>query len=132
VAETKIAWRIWRSNSSNFQRAVVERRGQAEAVVHEHRLARAVAVEHAADLGDGHVALVDHDERIARQVVDERGRRLARSASRQVARVVLDPLAEPELVHHLEVEVGALLQALQLEELALPAGTRRGARAAPP
>jgi hypothetical protein len=93
--------------------------GQAEAVVHQHRLPRTVAVEHAAHLRDGDVALVDDDQGIARQVVDERGRGLPRRASREVARVVLDALAEAQLVHHLEVEVRPLLQALELEQLAL-------------
>ena len=102
-----------------LERAVVERRGQAEAVGHQRLLARAVAVVHAAHLRDGDVALVDDEERVRRQVVDERGRRLARGAAREVARVVLDALAEAQLVQHLEVEVGALLQPLQLQELAL-------------
>jgi hypothetical protein len=35
-----------------------------------------------------------------------------------VARVVLDALAEAQLVEHLEVEAGALLDALGLDQLA--------------
>ena len=54
-----------------------------------------------------------------RQVVDQRRRRLARLASGQVARVVLDALAEAQLVQHLEVEARALLDALRLDQLAL-------------
>ena len=61
------------------QRPVVERRRQPEAVVDEVLLARAVALVHAADLRDRHVALVDEHERVARQVVDQRRRRLARA-----------------------------------------------------
>ena len=51
-----------------------------------------------------------------REVVDQRGRRLARLAAREVARVVLDAVAEAHLLHHLEVVHGALLEALLLEE----------------
>ena len=39
-----------------FERAVVERGGQAEAVVDEVLFAGAVAVPHAVELGDGDVA----------------------------------------------------------------------------
>jgi hypothetical protein len=44
------------------ERAVVEGAGQAEAVVDQHLLAGAVAVVHAAHLGNGHVALVDDQQ----------------------------------------------------------------------
>ena len=65
------------------------------------------------------MALVDDHQRARRQVVDQRRRRLAGAAPRQVARVVLDALAEPDLGHHLEVEAGALLDPLRLDELHL-------------
>ena len=59
------------------QRPVVQRRGQAEAVVDEIFLARAVALVHAADLRNRDVALVDDHQRARRQVVDQRRWRLA-------------------------------------------------------
>ena len=65
------------------------------------------------------MALVDEHQRVGRQVVDERGRRLAGIAARQVARVVLDALAVADLGHHLEVEARALLDALRLDQLHL-------------
>ena len=108
-----------RSNSSKRERPVVERRRQAEAVVDQVLLARAVAAVHAAELRDGHVALVDDHQRVRRQIVDQRRRRLAGAAAGQVPRVVLDALAEAQLGQHLEVEARALLDALRLEQLAL-------------
>ena len=60
------------------ERAVVEGRGQAEAVLDERRLALAVAVVHPAHLRDRLVGLVHDDQGVLRQVVEERGRRLAR------------------------------------------------------
>ena len=101
------------------QRPVVERAGQAEPEVHQRLLARAVAVVHAAHLRDRLVALVDHQQEIVGEVVEQRRRRLARSAARQVPRIVLDPLAVAELAQHLEVEPRPLLQALALQQLAL-------------
>ena len=64
------------------QRAVVQRRGQAETVVDQVLLARAVALVHAADLRNGDVAFVDEHQRVRRQVVDQRRRRLARPGAR--------------------------------------------------
>jgi hypothetical protein len=76
---------------------VVEGRGQAETEVHERLLARAVAVVHAADLRNGGVALVDHEEEVLREEVDEARGPSAGLAVAEVQRVVLDPVAEPHL-----------------------------------
>ena len=65
------------------------------------------------------MALVDDHERVVRQIVDQRGGRLAGLASGQMARVILDALAEAQLGEHLQVEAGALLDALRLQQLAL-------------
>ena len=51
-------------------------------------------------------------------------------AAREVARVVLDAVAEAHLLQHLEVVDRALLEALLLEELALVVEARRAARGA--
>ena len=98
------------------QRTVVERRRKPESVLDQRFLARAIAAIHPAELGDGHVALVDEEQRIARKVVEQGRRRLAGPASRKKARVVLDALAVADLGHHLDVEPGPLLEALRLDE----------------
>ena len=100
------------------QRPVVERRGESEAVFDQGFLARAVAPVHGAELRNGLVALIDHQQRVLRQIIEQARRRLARLAPRQEARVILDAGAIADLVHHLQVEQRALLQALGLEELA--------------
>ena len=98
------------------QRAVIQRRRQAEPVLDKVFLARAIALVHATQLTDRHVALVDHHQRIVRQVIDQRGRGVSRLAAGKVARVIFDPLAETELVEHLEVEPGALLDPLRFDQ----------------
>ena len=98
------------------QRSIVERRRETEAVLDERLLARAVAVVHAADLRDGHVALVDDHQRVGRQIFDQHRRRLARPAPGEMPRVVLDAVAVAELAEHLEVEQRALLETLRLEQ----------------
>ena len=107
-----------------FERAVVHRGGQAEAVVDEGALARHVALEHRADLGDGHVRLVDDQQEVVREVVQEGVRRRAGSAPIDVTRVVFHARARPDFLEHLQVEGGAHAQALLLEELVLAAEPR--------
>ena len=58
-------------------------------------------------------------ERVARQVVEQRRRRRAGLAPREMTRVVLDAVAVADLLDHLEVEHRPLVQALRLEQLAL-------------
>jgi hypothetical protein len=70
------------------------------------------------ELRDGDVGLVDEDEEVAGEVVEERGRGLAGEAAGEVARVVLDAVAEADGLDHLEVEAGALVDALRLDEAA--------------
>ena len=101
------------------QRAVVGGRRQPEAVLDEVALAGHVALVHAADLRHRHVRLVDDQQEVVREVVDQRRGGGARPAPVDVARVVLDARAEPDLAHHLDVVAGAHAQPLGLEQLAL-------------
>ena len=64
------------------------------------------------------MALVDDRERVGRQVVEQRRRRLARLTAGEVPRVVLDAVAVADLLDHLEVEHRPLVQAVRLEHLA--------------
>ena len=98
------------------QRPVVHARGQAEAVLGERRLAAEVAAVHAAELRHGDVALVDEDQRVVGHVLEQRRRRLARAASGEVARVVLDAGAGAGRLHHFQVEQRALLQPLRFQQ----------------
>ena len=63
--------------------------------------------------------LIHDDEEVFGEVVEQRVRRLAGLAVRQVARVVLDARTVAHLLHHFEVVARALLDALRLDELAL-------------
>ena len=65
------------------------------------------------------MAFVEKHQCVGRHVVDQGGRRLARRCARQMPAVVLDALAVAHLLHHLEVEAGALLQPLRLDQLAI-------------
>ena len=100
-------------------RAVVQRAGQAKAVVDERLLARAVAFVHAADLRHGLVGLVDEADEVLGEVVDQAVRPLAGLAFVEDPRVVLDARAEAHLAQHLHVVLRALAQAVGLQQLAL-------------
>ena len=65
------------------------------------------------------MAFVHDQQRVLRQVFEQGGRRFARIAAGEVARVVLDSLAGAGGLHHLDVEDGALFETLALEQLAL-------------
>src|ERR1700690_3919065 len=105
-------------------RPVVERRGQAEPEVDQRLLARAVAVVHAAYLGHGRVALVDHQEEVLREEVDQAAGPVPGLPAAEMQRVVLDPVAEPHFLEHLQVVVGPHLDPLRLQEL--PVGLEPG------
>ena len=101
------------------QRPVVQARRQPEAELAQHVLTRPVPPRHAADLRDRHVALVHDQHGVLGQVLEQRRRRLSRLPPRQVPRVVLDRLARPRRLHHLDVERRPLLQPLDLQQLAV-------------
>ena len=113
-----MVWWTRFSNSSNLSGRLSTRRGQAEAVVDEILLAAAIAEPHAVDLRNGGVAFVDEEQEVAREVVEERGRRLAGQAAGEVARVVLDAVAVAHGLDHFEIEAGALMDALGLDHAA--------------
>jgi hypothetical protein len=65
------------------------------------------------------VALVDEQQRVVGQIFEQGRRRLAGQAAGEEARVILDARAAARRRDHLEVEIGALLEPLRLEQLAL-------------
>ena len=64
--------------------------------------------------------LVDDQQEVVGEVVEQRPGPLAGVAPGQVAGVVFDAGADARLAHHLQIEVGALLQPLRFQQLPLP------------
>src|SRR5207245_11421675 len=54
-----------------IKRTSIERAWQAKAVIYQYSLARTVAFMHPADLRDGCMRLVDHNQKIFREKVDD-------------------------------------------------------------
>ena len=98
-----------------LQRSIVQRSRQAEAVLHEARLTRAVTPVHRMDLWHGHVALINDEEEVIREVVEEAEGALTRLATIEVAGVVLDPRAVAQLADHLQIIGSTLVEALGFE-----------------
>src|SRR5689334_9347679 len=103
-----------RTKFLKVQRSVVQGRRQAEAVIHQRLLTRAVAMVHATNLGDRDVTLVDAQQIVVWKVVQQRPRWLAFATAIQVTRIVLNTSTDPGFAQHLEVKPRALLQTLRL------------------
>lgn len=67
------------------------------------------------------MGLVHEDQEVVGEVVEQGRRRVSRGALGEVTRVVLDAGAAPHLFEHFDVEHGALLESLGLEEFRLGA-----------
>ncbi len=93
-------------------------------------LAPVVAFVHAADLRDGDVGFVGEDDGVVGDEFEQGGGRLARRAAGEVARIVLDPVADARGLQHLEIEIGALFQPLGFEQFAFARPVGRAACAA--
>ena len=100
------------------QRPVVHAGGQAETVFGERRLAAEVAAEHAAELRDRDVAFVAEHQCVVGHIFEQRRRRLARLAAGEIARIVFDAGTSAGRFHHFQVEDGALLEPLRLQQAA--------------
>ena len=99
-------------------RAVVQRAGEAEPVLHKRRLAGFVAFGHAAHLRNTHVGFIHHQEPVVAEVVDERKRARTRRAVLDNAGVVLDAAAHAGLANHFHVVAGAAAEACRFQHLA--------------
>ena len=67
------------------QRTVVQGRRQAEAIINQHLLARAVPIVHTPNLSHGHVTLINHNQEIIREKVQKGIRRLSFASTIHVA-----------------------------------------------
>ena len=64
------------------------------------------------------MAFVDENQGIVGDVFEQGRRRLARLAAGEIARIVFDAGAGAGCLQHFEIELGALLQPLRLEQAA--------------
>ncbi len=98
------------------QRPVVDAARQPEAIFRQRDLPAMVAPRHRADLRHRLVALVEKQQGVVGEIFEQCRRRLARQPTGQEAAVILDPRAAAGRRDHLQVEIGALLQPLVLQQ----------------
>jgi hypothetical protein len=82
-----------RSHSSNFSGRLSTQDGSRKPKLVQGRFAIVVTAVHAAHLRHGDVALIDEQQRVLRQVLEQRRRRLAGIAAGEIAGIVLDAVA---------------------------------------
>ena len=83
------------------ERPVVDGRRKSKAEFHQSLFPGSVAPVHSLDLRHGHVTLVQNHQGVRGEIIQQCGRRFARVAAREVARVVFDALAVANLLDHL-------------------------------
>ena len=83
VAETKTVWGRIASHSSNFKGRLSRHEGRRKPCSARVGFADQIALRHAADLGDGDVALVDEEKRLLGDVLEAGRRRLGRWRGRR-------------------------------------------------
>ena len=108
-----------------IERPVVERARQAKSVIDQHGLARTVAFVHPADLRNGGVRFIDHDQKIFREKIDDRVGLRTRRAPGQMPRVIFDSVAESHFLQHFEIVFGPHPQPLRFEQVCFAIPVRR-------
>ena len=88
-------------------------------MLHKHLLARTVARVHRTNLRQRHMRLIHHEQKILGEIIHQRKRRFACLTPCQMARIILDAGAIAHLLHHLQIIIRALLQALCLQQLVM-------------
>ena len=118
VAETNTVWLAFSQNSSPFNGRLSAALGKRKPCSIKDLLAGLITVVHRLQLGTSDVTLIHDQQPVVWKVIDQALRRGALLAASQMAGVVLHPVAVTNLTQHLQVVLGALLQALGLKQLA--------------
>ena len=101
-----------------FQRTVIKGGGETKAILHKAFFPRAVGI-HGADLRQRNMTFIDKKHEILRKIIKQGHRRTADGTSADYAGIVFDAGAKAKLLHHFNIVIGALLDTLSLNELAV-------------
>ena len=99
-----------------FQGPVIKGRGQAEAVIHQGLFPGPVPTVHGPHLGQGHMAFIHEEQEVLGEIVQQGHGRTARRPVGNDPGIVLDAGAIAQLLHHFNIIIRALLDALGLNE----------------
>ncbi len=101
------------------ERAIIQCRRQTESKINQRLLARPIAIEHAANLGNAHVRFVHDQQKIIGEVIKQCPRRLSSGAAIHVAAVVFDARAVAQFFHDFKIVHGALFESRCFQHLAV-------------
>src|SRR5690625_3870112 len=102
-----------------LERSIIQSRRQAKAKLDQRLLAGAIPAIHTAQLPHRYMTLVDEHQGIVRQIINQGWRGLARRCAGEMAGVVFNPFAKPQLIEHLHIKTGPLFEPLCLSMLPL-------------
>ena len=88
-------------------------------MLHEGALTGHITLIHGTNLRNRHVRLVNNQQEIIREIIQQTVRGATGGTTVNMARVVLNAIAEAHLLHHFQVVGGAHTQTLRLQQLAL-------------
>ena len=102
-----------------FERTVVQRGRQTEAVFNERDFAVAVRAVHRLHLRNRHMRFINHRDEIFLEEIKQTVRTGTRSAAGEVPRIVFNARTVADFAHHFQIVVHALEQALRFHEFVL-------------
>ena len=95
---------------------VIQRRRQPKSIVHQRSLSGLISVVHTANLRNRLVRLINHYDKIIREIIHQCIRRLPWSKSCQMPGVVLDPWTESGLTHHFYIKIRSFRNSLGFQK----------------
>ena len=98
------------------KRTVIQRRRQPKSIVHQRSLSGLISVVHTANLRNCLMRLVNHHNKIVREIINQSIGRLPRRKPRQMSGVVLDPGTKTCLSHHFYIKIRSLRNSLGFQK----------------
>ena len=95
---------------------VIQRRRQPKSIVHQRSLSGLISVVHTANLRNCLMRLVNHHNKIVREIINQSIGRLPRRKPCQMSGVVLDSGTKTCLFHHFQIKIGPFADSLCLEK----------------
>ena len=101
------------------KRAVIICRRESETILYQSIFSGTIPMVHAPHLRKRYMRLIDHHQKIIREIVQKRIGRLARLSLRQVSGVIFNPRAIAHFLQHLNIIASPLFQSLCFQQFVL-------------
>ena len=101
------------------QWSVVSCRWESKSVIDKSIFPASVALILAVELRNGYMAFIDHEQKILREIIEQRERWLTWATTIYMHGIVLNPIAIAHLLDHFKVVLSAHPQPLGFQQLSL-------------